>query len=199
MQSSLTIFKNTPLFYIAFGLIAQLDCPCKSSGFFAMKKISLTRGQFAIVDDKDFGELNSYKWYAVVSKYTFYAERSKSIGNGRHINIRMHRQLFGLSADNKSRVDHIDENGLNNQRKNLRVCTHAQNKRNVTKRNLNTLSIYKGVTFHKRDNKWMAQIRVDYKNIFCGYFEDQKQAALAYNAAAKKYHGEFANLNKILK
>lgn len=161
-----------------------------------MKEIKLTRGKVALIDDDDFEFINSFKWYATKKKYTFYAERSQHISTGKHVNIPMHRLILGVTKKTM-KVDHVDENGLNNQKSNLRICTHAQNKRNVTKRITGTLSKYKGVTKHKRDNRWMAQIRLNYKNIFCGYFKDEREAAIAYNKAAIKYHGEFANLNVI--
>ncbi len=92
-------------------------------------------------------------------------------------------------------ADHINGNTLDNRRSNLRICTRGQNQRN-RRGNLNGTSKYKGVSFKNENKKWVAQIGFK-KNMFIGYYKTEIEAALAYNEAAKKYHGKFARLNKI--
>jgi hypothetical protein len=96
------------------------------------------------------------------------------------------------------KVDHINGDGLDNQRCNLRLATHSENLRNrgYTKKNT---SRYKGVTWYKPYKKWRAQIKTDHKMKNLGYFDIPEEAAEAYNEAAKKYHGSFAWLNKLPK
>jgi hypothetical protein len=92
--------------------------------------------------------------------------------------------------------DHINRDGVNNCRCNLRPATRYQNNCNRGKQSNNT-SGYVGVFWDKRNEKWGARIRVNGKLKYPGYFDDKKEAALAYNKAAKKYHGEFSVLNKV--
>jgi hypothetical protein len=110
----------------------------------------------------------------------------------------MHRIIARAGPDDF--VDHRDENGLNNRRDNLRICTHAQNLRNRQKpRGRKTSSRFKGVTFapHNKSKPWMAQLKVDYKRLYLGYYATEEEAAEAYNKAALLHHGDFANLNVI--
>ena len=97
-----------------------------------------------------------------------------------------------MDTPNKLQVDHIDHNGLNNQKYNLRNCTFTQNRMNRI-RNKNNTSNYKGVTHD--DGYIYAQINANGKHIRLGSFKTEKDAALAYDKAAQKYHGEFAYLN----
>jgi len=160
-----------------------------------MKEILLTQGKVAKVDDEDFEYLNQWKWQAVNSKGSWYASRNKRIGLrifDKHIVIQMHREIMKTPDDMET--DHRDNDGLNNQRHNLRNCIHIQNGKN-RKKNKNNTSGYKGVSWDKRDNKWRANIKVSYRTISLGFFLTPEQAAHAYDEAAKKYHGKFANLN----
>ena len=91
-------------------------------------------------------------------------------------------------------VDHIDGNGLNNRKSNLRVCTQAQNSLNSRPRR-NSSSRYKGVSFYKRDKIWQAQIFYNFRTINIGRFDDEIEAALAYDRKAAELFGEFAYLN----
>lgn len=95
-------------------------------------------------------------------------------------------------------VDHINGNTLDNRLSNLRVCEHKENRRN-SKINLNNSTGYKGVDFVKSKNKYRARIKYNYKEIHLGMFNNAKEAASAYNKAAFKYFGKFANINKIKK
>jgi hypothetical protein len=157
------------------------------------KEIQLTQGKVAIVDDEDFEYLNQFKWHASKLSGKFYARRYIKLSNP-NIKILMHRDV--MKPEKAFVIDHIDGNTLNNQKNNLRICTHAQNMRN-SKININNTSGFKGVYWHKITSKWMAYICFNNKRIHLGVFHVLKDAARAYNDAALKYHGEFANLNKI--
>jgi hypothetical protein len=157
-----------------------------------MKEITLTQGKIALVDDEDFKYLNQLKWHTVKVGKRHYAANSKRINN---IITRtfMHRLIKNTSQ--LLQVDHIDHNGLNNQKSNLRNCTFQQNQMNKQTKNATG---YKGVYKHK--NLYISQITPPNNNrrsIHLGYFKTKELAALAYNKAAIKYHGEFANLNYI--
>jgi len=157
-----------------------------------MKKIKLTQGQFAIVDDDIYEELNQYKWHARKGRSTFYAGRSIS-AQGKQILIQMHRQILGLT-DSKIFCDHINNNGLCNLKYNLRVCTISDNNKN-TKPHIGYTSKYKGVNFHKKSKKWVVQIQIDEKRTHLGLFTNEIEAAKKYDEAAIEHYGEFANLN----
>lgn len=156
-----------------------------------MKQIELSQGKIALVDDEDYEFLNQFKWYAFFNKYTnsFYAAR----GNYKtKSTIYMHRLILNLN-DRHTMADHIDHDTLNNQRFNLRCANRSQNAAN-SKSRLNSSSKYLGVCWDKNRNKWKAQIFKD-KQMLIGRFDNEKDAAKAYDVRAKQFHGEFANLN----
>jgi hypothetical protein len=162
-----------------------------------MKKIKLTGGKFAIIDDEDYERINQHKWFISTNKSsaTNYAVRNRKSTEKNKIKlaqIKMHREI--LNYFDYLTVDHINGNGLDNRRINLRLCTVFQNTHNLRTRKTNT-SGYKGVVWYKAGKYWQAQIKVNYKNIYLGRFLNKKEAALAYNNGAIKYFGEFANLN----
>lgn len=157
-----------------------------------MKNIRLTNGDFAIVSDVDYEYLNTFKWSCKQNKHTKYAYRC---GDGSRC-IWMHREVLGISNDKSKRGDHIDFNGLNNQRENLRIATHKQN--NCYKQSAkSSTSKYLGVSLCKATGKWRATTTENYKQVGIGRFSTQIEAALAYNYMAFFLHGEFANLNQL--
>jgi len=169
---------------------------------YAFRKIPLTQGKFAIVDPEDYEELSRYKWYAVRSPRGFYAVRSAkanglshAVQNGRigQKNVRMHRVI--LKAPEGKFIDHINHNGLDNRKSNLRICTMQQNAWNMRKQRGNCVSQYKGVTRRKDTGKWQARIIYNAKRISIGCFDDEKAAAMAYDNKAKEMFGEYAALN----
>ena len=160
-----------------------------------MKKILLTQDEFAFVDDEDYQDLMRFKWYACRGGKTFYAFRNIRI-NKRQSKERMHRRIMGLRRGDGKLTDHIDMNGLNNQRNNLRVATKAENQRN-RKKPCNNTSGFKGVGWYKPSKKWVARIKVNSQSKNLGYFKSKIAAARAYNIAAREYFGEFAKLNLI--
>ena len=159
-----------------------------------MKEIQLTQGKVALVDDDMYEYLNQWKWYANNMNGKFYAIRNHRENKGKQIKIAMHRLI--IKPDKYMLIDHLDGNSLNNQKNNLRICTNSQNLMNRLIY-INNKSGFKGVYWNKRSAKWMAYISFDNKMLYLGLFNNLKDAARAYNAAAIKYHGEFANLNKI--
>ena len=162
-----------------------------------MKEIKLTQGKVAIVDDEDFEYLDQWKWYAKKNPRsdTYYAARSISFyvdGKRKQGTKYMHKEI--LDAPRGMEVDHENHNGLDNQKSNIRICTQSQNQRNRLKYKNNTRG-YKGVSSLRK--YIVAQIFVDGKNKWLGYFKTPELAAKAYNKAAIKYFGEFAQLNEI--
>lgn len=155
-----------------------------------MKEIKLTQGKVALVDDADYEELSKHNWCANKGRITFYAGRGVKI-KGKHVTIPMHRVI--MKTPKGMDTDHIDGNGLNNQRENLRICTHAENSINRGKCKSNT-SGYKGVSWHGGGKKWLSKIRVKRKQINLGIFLTKEEAYKAYCEGAKKYHGEFSNV-----
>lgn len=158
-----------------------------------MKKIPLTQGKFALVDDEDYAKISKFKWYLHSGGYAATSGIGKVDGKVRRY-IYMHRivnQTFpGMDTD------HINGNKLDNRKENLRSCNRSGNAKNVQLRK-NSLSGFKGVHWHKGANKWRSQIQKDKIKFHIGFYEEIKDAARAYNEAALKYHGEFARLNKI--
>lgn len=155
-----------------------------------MKLIPLSQGKFAMVDDEDFEAMNAFKWYARKDHNTFYAGRAVTVAPNKQKNLFMHRELMVATG----KVDHRDGNGLNNQRHNLRPATTRQNGQN-RKKFSPASSKFKGVHWHIRDKKWQARIKAAGQRNQIGYFKTEIGAAQAYDAAARKYFGEFANLN----
>ncbi|TAL13964.1 hypothetical protein EPN95_04725 [Patescibacteria group bacterium] len=147
-----------------------------------MKKIPLTQGKFALVDDEDADLVEGYKWTAKKDGNRFYAYRRV----GPRKTLYMHRLLLGLT-DPKVDTDHRDGDGLNNRRENLRACTRSENMRNTGKRVTNT-SGYKGVCWDKGKEKWRAAIRLDGKRIFLGYFADPIEAAQTYELEVEQFN-----------
>lgn len=156
-------------------------------------QIPLTQGKFAIVDDID-ADLANFKWYAAKSRNTFYANRTM-LKNEKKIAIQMHRlilqRIHQENFHSNEKCDHINGDGLDNRRCNLRISSIQENSRNqkINKRNK---SGYKGVFWDKTYKKWKAQIRTKDKSKHLGYFDNPKEAYEAYKRAAIKYHGEFA-------
>ena len=159
-----------------------------------MKKIELTNGHYAIVDDEDYEVLSKHKWYSSVCSNGVYARRNSSgKGGAKRGTLLMHREILNITGTNII-IDHKDRNGLNNQKSNLRISTYSQNMAN---RKSWGESKYKGVSFHKITNKWAATINIKGKQKHIGLFETQEIAAAKYNEYAKIIHGEFANINNV--
>lgn len=157
------------------------------------KEIPLTQGKVALVDAEDYDWLNQWKWYASKQKNgSFYAMR-RIKENGKRFPVLMHRII--IKTPKNMETDHINRNGLDNRKYNLRICTNSQNQMNRGKPK-NNKSGYKGVYWNKKDKRWRAEIMVNQHLNFLGNFSMKEDAALAYNKAAIKHYGEFAYQNK---
>ena len=142
-----------------------------------------------MVDDEDFEYLNSFRWTAKIHGHLKYAER-----NYRGKTIKLHRLIMSVTEKNMF-IDHIDGNGLNNQKINLRICSSAENTRNHRKISNLLTSKFIGVHLHKKTNKWRAGVRFNKNLIDLGLFKNEEDAAMAYDRKAFEVFGEFANLN----
>ena len=145
-----------------------------------------TRGDKFYFDESDYSQVSQYAWHKQGVGYVHAQINGKK--------VMLHRLL--LDAQKGQQCDHINGNRVDCRRSNLRVCTHAENQRNSKKRP-NSSSTYKGVSWDKNLKKWLACIRVNGKTIYIGVFISEVDAARAYNAAAVKYHKEFARINII--
>jgi len=157
-----------------------------------MKTIELNKGFTALIDDDDYELVSRYKWYVQKVCYCYYAIAHSKTVNGKRTTLRMHRLITGVNIG--TQVDHINHDGLDNTRGNLRTCTQSENQQN--KRSKNGTSKYKGVHLRNGSKKWRSSIRVSKKLIDLGCFTSETEAAIAYNTAAIKYFGEFACLNE---
>ncbi len=153
----------------------------------APRPIPLTNGQFAVVDSEDYDHLSSFTWHAVKSCDTYYAARRKGPRK-----IFMHRQITNAPAN--LIVDHIDHNGLNNKKSNLRLCKQDKNILN-SRPTKGKSSKYKGVQFSKFYNRFIAIIFMNGRKHFLGKFDNEIDAARAYDAKARQLFGEYAYLN----
>lgn len=158
-----------------------------------MKEIPLTQGFVALVDDEDYEWLSQWKWCAQMHRNAPRAVRSVTV-DGKHKTVLMHRQIMDAPSDRQ--VDHINHDTLFNCKRNLRLCTHAQNLVNRYKMR-GCSSRYKGVVWDKPRKKWRAQITVSNHVTNLGRFDREKDAARAYNVRAGKEWGEFALLNEV--
>lgn len=188
-----------------------------------------TKNKNALIDDSDFNLVKDFKWYLFKTDKKEYATTTCRLINGAYqplgslsqiakdrrpkvgslfkkglvypknslVTVFLHRLI--MNPQKGMEVDHMDGNGLNNSRQNLRICSREENGRNRKLSSLNT-SGFHGVCFtktEKRRKRWLAVIRAKGKKITLGRFHTKEEAAFVYNQAAKKYHGEFATLNKL--
>jgi hypothetical protein len=151
-----------------------------------------------LIDDEDYERVLKYSWRIKVVKVkgggrvVKYAQAHSPMLNGKRVTIRMHRLI--LNAPTGVQVDHIDGNGLNNQKSNLRFATSSENMQN-SKAKAGAASKFKGVCWNKNESKWVVRIFVDGKRMCLGQYTDEAQAAKVYDKAAREFFGEFACLN----
>lgn len=146
--------------------------------------IWLTHGRYAIVDVEDYEWLSKGKWQLHKGRYA---------RNG-NLHVAMHREI--LRAPKKVPTDHINGNGLDNRKSNLRLCTSRQNSFNRGASRINTTG-FKGV-IKKWNNSFVAEIRSHPNVHHLGTYKTAREAAVAYDEAALRLHGEFAKTNKML-
>jgi len=162
--------------------------------------------KLVFVDDEDYDYLNQFKWQLRKDINTYYIMRTPLVGEPNQKSLLIHRVIMNVT-DSKILIDHIDMDGLNNQKSNLRKCTPSENQKNKRPRGT---SKYLGVNFHTATNKyklkngeirisqstgWLATISINGKTTHIKKFKNEIDAAKAYDEMAKIHHGEFANLN----
>lgn len=156
-----------------------------------MKKVPLTRGLHALVDDRDFPALMRFKWHILECRAGMYAKRNgprNGLKNNRTA-ILMHRVL--AEAKRGEVVDHIDHNTLNNQKKNLRACTNSENLANRKGPSAASTSGFLGV-YPAPSGRYRVQLGVRGRSIYIGHFRSVRAASAAYASASVKYYGEFS-------
>lgn len=158
-----------------------------------MKEIPLTQGMVALVDDEDYELVSQYRWQALRGRRTFYAQAKTPRRDGRQTSMSMHRLILGLMGGTLH-ADHINGDGLDNRRNNLRPATRTQNARN-RRLDYNSVSGFKGVTAGRSGRGWQARIRVGNTLLHLGTFDTPQQAARTYDSKARDLFGEFAWLN----
>ena len=151
--------------------------------------VPLTRGLFAKIDTADYDIVAPYMWCAVPDVCNVYATRAQQRDGS---TTKMHRLLMG--TPDGMHTDHINGDGLDNRRANLRICTRAENMRN-RRSNRGSSSRFLGVHFDRKSCVWRAQIRVGATTQMLGSFTDEVEAAIAYDDAAHRLYGDFARLN----
>ena len=163
-----------------------------------MKEIPLTQGKVALVDDEDFEWLSQFKWYAKKGGQTYYAARKVTVAPKKRKYEFMHNAI--MKPQGGEQVDHRDGNGLNNCRSNLRIADYQ--KQQANRRKTVGSSKFKGVSrvVHKRKRvkdwvRWVAKIKFNGRQMTLGYFEDEEEAARAYDKKARELFGEFAKTN----
>jgi hypothetical protein len=156
-----------------------------------MREIPLTRGMVALVDDADYEALSHWSWSIHDNGRQMYAKRRSNVAGHDNV-VKMHRQL--MLPDPGQVVDHINGNGLDNRKANLRIASKSNNGANRSKTIVNT-SGYKGVFWHAQTRKWLVKVKRGGRQHYVGIFSDPIDAALAYDARAIELFGEYARPN----
>lgn len=162
-----------------------------------MKIIPLSQGKVTLVDDIDYDWAMQWKWTAqrapAKSGNLWYAVRCAPWRNGHRRGVKLHREIAVRAGLPKARqFDHADRDGLNNQRANIRPCSHAQNRANARK-TPGLSSKFKGVSWDANARKWRAGMKALGKSFNLGGYATEEQAHRAYERAARKHFGEFAH------
>jgi len=150
-----------------------------------------SKGEEFCFDKEDFHKVSKYTWALLQTKIGPYVITNDNKTRKR---ILLHRLI--MNPPDGMIVDHINHNGVDNRKSELRICTNSENLANQKLRNVNS-SGYKGVSWDKKSKKWKVYIRVDSKRIHLGFFSNIKEAARKYNEAAVFYFGEFALTNVV--
>lgn len=153
--------------------------------------LPLTQGKVAVIDFSDFEKVRGIKWCVKTYRGLLYAVRGIRKPNGKKTTLSLHQFLLPDAEE----VDHIDGDGLNNRRGNLRAVTHQQNLQGFQRKRAGTSSQFRGVCWCKAVGKWQSQIMHNKKNSVLGWFEKEEDAARAYDAAARQCFGKVAAPN----
>lgn len=158
--------------------------------------VPLTKGYETVIDFSDVNLVEGFNWCAHEvrkkgSVCKVYAVRT-ALHSGRNVTVLMHRVV--LQAGREFEVDHRDSDGLNNRRSNLRIATPSENRKNQVIGSRNTSGV-KGVSWHRKAQKWLVQIHSEGKRTYLGLFADIDAAAAAYASASERIHGEFGRLS----
>ena len=159
---------------------------------YTYRRIYLGEGEWTILDQGDYCRLGNYQWTINGSRGRYYAVRNVKTEAGKTKRVYMHREIMNPPAG--LLVDHKNNDPLDNRRENLRNATRSQNMQNRRKKK-NATSKYMGVCLIKAEGKWGARVKHEGKLILLGRFDNEIDAALAYDAAVRKHHVEFARLN----
>lgn len=160
----------------------------------SIREIQLTKGETAIVDADDYDRVSIYRWHVSRNSRIHYARRSGvDPKTGKKTTQYLHR--FILDYHGQSQIDHIDNDGLNCRKYNLRVATVSQNQMNRYSRNKNNTSGYKGISWHAGAGRWRARVHINGRRKHIGFFGSPEAAAKAYDTVIKEMHGDFARLN----
>ena len=152
------------------------------------KGIGLTQGKVAVVDDDMQDELNQYNWFAKKDRNTWYATRNDRI-DGKKTSISMHRQILGLERGDGKIADHVNRNGLDNRRSNLRIVSPTENNRNHGGHKHNT-SGHNGVSWNNNHQRWEAYLQTDGKRIHLGDYKNKVDAVEARRLGVIEHWGE---------
>lgn len=157
-----------------------------------MIELIVKSGHSILIDKEDLPLVKEYSWHVSKDSKSINNYYARTKINGKY--LALHR--FIMNPEPNMAIDHINHNGLDCRKINLRICSNTHNIKNRLKPNMNCSSIYKGVSNIKNTDKWIAYITHEGNRIYLGYFACEIEAARAYNEAAKQYFGEFAYLNK---
>jgi hypothetical protein len=160
---------------------------------YTFRKIYLGENEYTIVEPPDYYAYGKFKWIFWGNGRNQYAVREVKIGPKRTKRVYIHREI--MKPRKSKLVDHRNNDGLDNRRANLRLATHSQNMQNRGKTKIKTTSRFIGVHLDKKSCSWKVQINYQGKVLYIGRFDNEIDAAKAYDKAARKYHKEFARLN----
>ncbi|MCR5488375.1 MAG: HNH endonuclease [Lachnospiraceae bacterium] len=156
-----------------------------------MKEIKISQGHVALVDDEDYERLSQYSWQWDEHGAGYAGRHIRR--NGKCVHIIMHREI--MNAPEGVQIDHINGNGLDNRKSNLRFANVQKNSFNRKKPAVKCTSVFKGVLQRKGVDYWLARIKYNDKHVELGRFRTQEEAAAAYNFASEIFFGEYRREN----
>ncbi len=160
---------------------------------YTFRRIKLTRGKYAIVDAEDFEKLNQYKWHCTYNGYACRSVYISGIKNKKQVYVFMHNTVCPAPAGKIT--DHVNRNKLDNRKANLRPATQKQNVWNRRIKKENRKTQYNGIMWRRDRKKWRVRLTINGRQRTFGHYDDEIEAAKAYDEMAKKYRGDFAVLN----